>query len=359
MGRHFQNFESFSQADVVDGSIMAPSHPPSTQQTGKSSSSSSNRTLQDLYFDRLHLNVGELDQEPTLKKLTQIHEAQLEHICFENLSQHGCSFPATLDKDSTIEKILIRKRGGFCLELNLLLSYLLQDLGYKVRLVPAYVAIRPGSCDDDATDPVDDSFRDAPSHVFLIVRTSDCPTPQFCDVGFGEPPLHPVPYEVGGKMFTTVEGMQSRFISRTEYGPVYLEWFKDSAWTVRLKWSSSDADSIGGVSGNSVPSHDSDPTDISDVFQPILDRVLVPESIFSQKVICTRLTRSTKRTMAGNKLRVTSPRFGDSKVTISTLASVDEARSVLSDEFGIPLAETQGLKLEASLSAPSQVWEHM
>ena len=46
-----------------------------------------------------------------------LHRAHQLAVPFENLSIH-LSEPITLDEDGLLDKIVIRRRGGFCYELN-------------------------------------------------------------------------------------------------------------------------------------------------------------------------------------------------------------------------------------------------
>jgi hypothetical protein len=111
-------------------------------------------------------------------------------------------------------------------------------------------------------------------------------------------------------------------------------------------------------------------------FTDVLAAVLQPSSIFSQKIISVLLTRTEKQTLAGNRLKITGPpRFplhnGDKDnenhvtktmeppVVTRHLESNHEARAVLEERFGIPLAATEGLDLVKSTSADSAIWSTM
>jgi N-hydroxyarylamine O-acetyltransferase len=54
---------------------------------------------------------------PTAKTLRQLHLAHLQNVPFENLSIHSGE-PIVLDDQALFEKIVGRRRGGFCYELN-------------------------------------------------------------------------------------------------------------------------------------------------------------------------------------------------------------------------------------------------
>ena len=288
------------------------------------------------YFVRLKLDPTTLDAHASIEKLKQLQESHLAQIPFENLAQHGCvGGPAVLDLETTATKILDLLRGGFCFELNTLFGMFLRQIGYQVRFVLAHVYTPEG-------------YRGDPTHVIMIVECRDenqhVSGTYFADVGFGEPALHPLDYTLFGVEQETPEGMKSKIFRDGDQ--VELYWLKEGSWLPRLKWSYE-------KSLSSVEMGD---------LEHGLAQVLGPESIFSKKLITTRITRTTKCTLAGNRFKVTGPpRFQDDgsqgQKETQRLASVAEAQSFLEEKFGIPLSETQGLSLEKSNSVEHDaVW---
>jgi len=88
--------------------------------------------------DYLH-RVG-LDPAPTPDRegLGQLHHAQFFAIPFENLDiQLGQSIK--LDSRTLVEKLIYRRRGGYCFELNGLLLMALETLGFRARPLLARV----------------------------------------------------------------------------------------------------------------------------------------------------------------------------------------------------------------------------
>jgi arylamine N-acetyltransferase len=189
------------------------------------------------YYARLKLDPAALDSKPSLSKLQRIQEAHLAQIPFENAAQHGAvGGPAVLNLTATAAKILDRKRGGFCFELNGLLADFLKEQGYGVTRVLAFVHS-------------DQGFREEATHMILVVcclpDTAD-ETLHYVDVGFGEPPIHPLRYdeEHFGAEQRTPEGMRSK-ISQPETDDsgdiVILEWYRSGQWIPRLRWSLRDS----------------------------------------------------------------------------------------------------------------------
>ncbi|MGV9271268.1 arylamine N-acetyltransferase family protein [Kitasatospora sp. NPDC003701] len=105
---------------------------------------------------------------PSPAALAELHRAHLGAVPFENLSI-GLGEPVLLDTGALFEKLVTRRRGGFCYELNGLFAELLRALGHRVELFGARVF------DGDRTGPPFD-------HLALRV---DLDEPWLADVGFG------------------------------------------------------------------------------------------------------------------------------------------------------------------------------
>ena len=78
------------------------------------------------------------EAEPSLRYLTKLHRQHIYSIPFENLDNF-IGNQVLLDIKKIFEKVVIRRRGGFCFELNGLFHQLLVGLGYQVELVSARV----------------------------------------------------------------------------------------------------------------------------------------------------------------------------------------------------------------------------
>ena len=280
------------------------------------------------YLDRLGLREQDLEEEPTLEKLAAIQEAHLNCIPFENLAQHGCDRPACLDIEATARKVLHVKRGGFCFELNALLSEFLSELGYHVTRVPAIVY-----------NP-EEQFNRSPSHLGVFCNIDNII--YFVDVAFGEPAIHPLVLEMNVEQ-TTAEGMISRFVE-TEPGMIDLHFYNEEEATFKPRIRFQRDHIVSG--GFDLP-----------LFAPYLDNVYTEHSPFVQKLVCCRVTRTHKYTVAGNRLKVTTPRFGeDSTKTVTSFNTDDEVRQVLCEHFGIPYEQTKGLDTRRSSEAKPDLW---
>ena len=110
--------------------------------------------------------------------LRTLHRAHQLTVPFENLSIHLAE-PISLDEPDLIDKIVRRRRGGFCYELNGAFALLLEALGAQVVRVAARVYGQAG-----LGPPFD--------HLALIVRPADGSGPWLADVGFGSHSDYPL-----------------------------------------------------------------------------------------------------------------------------------------------------------------------
>src|SRR5262252_2687940 len=110
--------------------------------------------------------------------LRALHRAHQMTVPFENLSIH-LSEPISLDPGALLDKIVTRRRGGFCYELNGAFALLLEALGARVRRVAARVYGQDGP-----GPPFD--------HLALIVDLPDGSGPWLADVGFGSHSTYPL-----------------------------------------------------------------------------------------------------------------------------------------------------------------------
>ena len=113
--------------------------------------------------------------------LGALHQAHLMTVPFENLSIH-LGEPISLDQGDLLGKIVARRRGGFCYELNGAFALLLQALGADVMRVAARVHGRG-------------QFGPPFDHLALVVRLPAGSGPWLADVGFGSHSTYPLRYD--------------------------------------------------------------------------------------------------------------------------------------------------------------------
>src|SRR5215210_4499277 len=80
------------------------------------------------------------ERTPTADTLCRLHRAHMFAVPFENLDIYE-RLPLTLDIDGLAHKIVKRRRGGFCYELNGLFAELLRTLDFRVTMLGAQVVL--------------------------------------------------------------------------------------------------------------------------------------------------------------------------------------------------------------------------
>jgi N-hydroxyarylamine O-acetyltransferase len=120
---------------------------------------------------------------PDAAALRELQARHLLTVPFENLSVQ-LREPIVLEPAALVGKLVERRRGGFCYELNGAFAALLSGLGFQVRLAAARVfgAAGPGP-------PFD--------HLALVVPTGPAET-WLVDVGFGRFSQHPLRLDAEG-----------------------------------------------------------------------------------------------------------------------------------------------------------------
>ena len=134
----------------------------------------------DRYLRRIAVHGQGCAHAATLRKLQAAH---LIHVPFENLDvfhRRG----VRVDVNWSFQKIVDRRRGGWCYELNGCFGALLEQLGYRV----ARLSCRTFEPD---TGGLSADF----DHLALLVRVGD--DRYLVDVGWGDCPLAPIPAETG------------------------------------------------------------------------------------------------------------------------------------------------------------------
>lgn len=127
----------------------------------------------------------ETNVAPTLNNLNALQKAHLLHIPFENLDIHS-NTEIVLDTERIYTKIVERKRGGFCYELNGLFYELLKAIGFDVSMISARVY-----------DKKKQSYGQEYDHLALWVALEG--QHYLVDVGFGEFVFQPLRFSLNEK----------------------------------------------------------------------------------------------------------------------------------------------------------------
>lgn len=225
--------------------------------------------------------------------LRQIHLAHLLHVPFENLSIQAHE-PIVLDDASLFEKIVTRRRGGFCYELNGLFAALLRELGFEVAMLSAQVANDEGEFSRDF------------DHMTLMVGIKQ--ERWLADVGFGDSFIEPLPLE------TERENRQreKRYRIVSQNDRMLLEQAKDSEWKPQYRFSL-------------VAYQYSAYLEMCQYHQAS------PDSHFTRQRICSRLTEGGRISLSDMRFIVTE----DGRREERLLTNQDEYSRILREHFGI------------------------
>lgn len=163
------------------------------------------------YLERLGIDGP---RQASLDFLRRLQHGHVTRIPFENLDIVG-GVPLSLEADKQFDKIVSRKRGGVCYELNGLFHSLLRELGFRVSLTAATVK-------------TEDGWFVTGSHAINMVRVDG--SDYLVDVGFGgRTPRQPVPL-TGEEVHDADGGSYRLRLWSDREGTVVLERREGSEW---------------------------------------------------------------------------------------------------------------------------------
>ncbi|MBA3743199.1 arylamine N-acetyltransferase [Sporichthya sp.] len=189
--------------------------------------------------------------------LADLQHAHLLAVPFENLSVH-LDEPYSLAPADLCEKVVTRRRGGFCYELNGLFAVLLTELGHRVELRSA----RPRNGERWGS-PLD--------HLALVVNDD-----VLVDVGFGAHSTYPLRLDTAddqpdpGGVFRVRPATHGEFEVTHDGEPAYLV--------------------------------EARPYELRDFAAMCWWQSHSPDTHFTRSLVCSRLTESGRVTLSGRKL---------------------------------------------------------
>ncbi len=146
--------------------------------------------------------------------LAEMHRSHATSVPFENFDS-SAGRAVSLDPAQLEDKLVARRRGGYCFEHNLLFMAALHAINIDV-VEPMLARVRGNA--DDGPGPLN----------HLVLRTVDCGEPWLVDVGFGGGGLlDPIPFRVGAE--SDQSGWHYRLIE--EGAEIVLQVHQDGDWT--------------------------------------------------------------------------------------------------------------------------------
>lgn len=248
------------------------------------------------YLDRLDDHET---PEPTAETLRRLHLAHLLTVPFENLSIH-MGEPIVLETKALFDKIVRRRRGGFCYELNGLFAALLRTLGFRVDMLSAGVANSEGR------------FGPEFDHMTLLVHLQQR---WLADVGFGDSFRQPLLLDESGAQ---IEGEKAYRLTRA--GDYFTLMRRDGLnstdpWQAQYRFTLQ-------------------PHTLSDYIERCYYHQTSPESTFTQKRVCSKATPTGRVTLSDRRFIMTSE---DGTRNERELQDEKEVTCILRDYFGINL----------------------
>jgi len=243
------------------------------------------------YLQRLNYHGS---TEPTVETLNELHRAHMLAAPFENLDIHR-GREIVLDDERLYAKIVERRRGGFCYELNGAFAGLLKELGFNVKKLAAGVGRADGG------------FGPLFDHMALLVELEER---WLADVGFGDSFREPL------RLDDESEQAQAFGVYRIRHDGEQriMEQRKDDAWLPQYRFTLQ-------------------PYEYSDYTEMCRYHQTSPESFFTQKRVCSLATIDGRITLTNGRLITTA---GDARHE-RELASESEIAAVLRDQFGVVL----------------------
>jgi N-hydroxyarylamine O-acetyltransferase len=232
---------------------------------------------------------------PGPETLRGLQVAHLLSVPFENLSIHAGE-PIVLDDELLFDKIVRRRRGGFCYELNGLFAALLRALGFEVAMLSAGVAKAEGG------------FGPEFDHMTLQV---DLEQRYLADVGFGDSFREPLLLDERGEQ---VQGGEAFRIDDAGERLVLMRRRGDGGWRPQYRFG------LG-------PHVCADFEDMCRYHQTS------PLSSFTQKRLCSVATPDGRITLSGMKLITTGARGREER----GLDNEAEYTNTLRELFGVEL----------------------
>ncbi|NXL24286.1 ARYL protein, partial [Setophaga kirtlandii] len=271
------------------------------------------------YFGRISYNKPHKDAD--LQTLTAIFQHHIHSIPFENLSMH-CGEPIELDLQAIYNKIVRKKRGGWCMETNYLLFWALQELGYDICILGA-----------NSYEPAEKGYTAQINHILLKVVVKG--QPYIVDAGFaGAYQMWQPLMLISGKDQPQVPGI-FRFME--DNGTWYLEKVKRKHYIPEhSKNDFPHTPELGNI--RKLHKFTLEPRHIDD-FQELNAYLQVsPDNILQKKSICTLQTTSGVLALVGWTLTEMKYNYTEDMdlVNITTLTD-EEVEKTLKDKFSIEL----------------------
>jgi N-hydroxyarylamine O-acetyltransferase len=237
---------------------------------------------------------------PGAQTLRQLQLAHLVAVPFENLSIHAGQ-PIILNDEALFEKIVGRRRGGFCYELNGLFAALLRALGFNVVMLSAAAITAEGKFGPDF------------DHMALLVTVPvERRQRWLADVGFGDSFREPLLLD---RRDEQVQGERAYKIVPDGDHLILMQREGEGEWKSQYRFT---------LEPHSYP----------DYVEMCLYHQTSPQSHFTKARVCTRATSAGRVTLSETRLITTAK---DGARQERAVNNEDEYAQLLREQFGIDI----------------------
>jgi len=244
------------------------------------------------YLHRIGMTPGEITHDEA--GLTALVRAHVGHIPFDDMDVWGGGVCPDLGTAALYDKVIVRKRGGYCFELNSLFRTLLRDLGFDVYCVMIH-GVRGRDCL-------------GPALHCAVICTIDG-VKYFTDVGYGGPaPYGAVAFD--GKI-------HHGYLVREAQGYMLLCDMQSGTEVPAMLFRDVAAQPVDFLAPNFYVSQN-------------------PPSIFRNRLMLNLRRPDGIFVTNDNVMKITHP---DGSHEVRELQSMDELKEVLTSVFGIDPAE--------------------
>ena len=228
---------------------------------------------------------------PDLATLSALMAGHVHAIAFENLDIY-LERPVSPGLEQAFDKLVRRRRGGWCYEMNGVFEWVLHEIGFDVRRLSA--GVRRSQRGDAALG----------NHLALMVRLDQ---DYLVDVGFGSGQVRPMPMAEGSSRHAPIDMALSRL--------------EDGFWRLHE----------GGI--GAAHSYDFKP-DLCDedlLAARFEDQVSDPASTFRTNLVVMKRRGDELLQLRGRMLTVLGPGRKQTRL----IASADELAETLARDFGL------------------------
>lgn len=241
------------------------------------------------YCERIGFS-GEL--RPDFSTVKALMQHQLRSVPFENLDVLAGK-PVSLQPDDIVAKIIGRKRGGYCYEINGLFAMALTALGVEWQFVAARPMFYP--------------VKRPRTHAALVVKLAG--TQWLCDLGFGSYGIRePLRLDV---LDTAVRQDADTFMLSRENGDFILKARVEGEWQNQYGFNLCPVEWIDFAPANWLNSTH-------------------PDAVFTQKPLIVRFTADGRNILFGDRFKQVSGQL----VQQCTITPAEQAM-LLAEHFGL------------------------